>query len=191
MELIKHIMIYNNKNQKLRILGKYFCRNNRNKGNLIINNKKFYLQEFIETKNINQKKIKIKMILNKNIFHKSYMFKDCESLLELTINDNLDNMEFHENSEMNDSNFEKSEGDSKFEEIIDDNIWNEESNGSNNDYFLTEETNNNFYENYDNYISIIPKKTEKNVEDSALIYWKFELDNNNYSNLEYSNLLDY
>ena len=79
------------------------------------------------------------------------MFKDCESLLELTINDYLDNMEFHENSEMNDSNFEKSEGDSKFEEIIDDNIWNEESNGSNNDYFLTEETNNNFYENYDNY----------------------------------------
>ena len=134
MELDCHTMLYNipNKNEqnrhkydidynedkfwediiykrKLRILGKYFCRNNRNKGNLIINNKKFYLQEFIETKNINQKKIKIKMILNKNIFHKSYMFKDCESLLELTINDNLDNMEFHENSEMNDSNFEKSE----------------------------------------------------------------------------------
>ena len=42
----------NNKNKiKLRILGEYFCRNNKNKGKLIINNKKSYLKEFIEIKN--------------------------------------------------------------------------------------------------------------------------------------------
>ena len=75
---------------KLRILGEYFCRNNKNKGKIIINNKKYYLKEFIEIKNMKEKRIKIKMVINKNLYDKSYMFKDCESLLELTINDNLD-----------------------------------------------------------------------------------------------------
>ena len=83
----------NNKNKvKLRILGKYFCRNNKNKGKLIINNKKSELKEFINIENIKKEQIKIKMLLNKNLYNKSYMFKDCKSLLELKINNNLEYM---------------------------------------------------------------------------------------------------
>ena len=94
------------KNKK-RILGEYFCRNNKNKGKLIINNKKLCLQEFIEIKKIvdkdesTRKKIKIKMVLNKNLYNKSYMFKDCKTLLELKINNNLEYIEDDENFDEN------------------------------------------------------------------------------------------
>ena len=30
------------------------------------------------------------MILNKNIYNKSYMFKDCKSLLEISLDDSKD-----------------------------------------------------------------------------------------------------
>ena len=80
----------NNKNKvKLRILGEYFCRNNKNKGKLIINNKKSELKEFINIENINKEQIKVKMILKENIQNKSYMFENCDSILELKINDNF------------------------------------------------------------------------------------------------------
>ena len=92
MEFNIQTMLYKKEKNSgdLRILGEYFCRNNKNKGKIIINNKKYYLKEFIEIKNMKEKRIKIKMLINKNLYDKSYMFKDCESLLELTINDNLD-----------------------------------------------------------------------------------------------------
>ena len=82
MELDCHTMIYNipnedkNKNKrkfrndefwkdiwnksKLRIMGENFCRNNKNKGKLIINNKKSEIKEFINIENINKEQIKIK-----------------------------------------------------------------------------------------------------------------------------------
>ena len=105
MEYDYHAMLYiniNNKNKgKLRILGEYFCRNNKNKGKLIINNKKSELKEFINIETINKEQIKIKMLLNKNLYNKSYMFKDCKSLLELIINNNLEYMEDNENFDMN------------------------------------------------------------------------------------------
>ena len=41
--------------RKLRILGENFCRNNKNKGKLIINNKKSEIKEFINIENINRK----------------------------------------------------------------------------------------------------------------------------------------
>ena len=69
MEYDCHTIFYiniNNKNkEKLGILGEYFCRNNKNKGKLIINNKKFELKEFINIDNIYKGQIKIKMLLNK------------------------------------------------------------------------------------------------------------------------------
>ena len=74
---------------KKRILGEYFCRNNKNKGKLIINNRKSDLQEFIDIENNNEKQAKIKMILSKNIYDKSCMFKDCISIFELSLNDNV------------------------------------------------------------------------------------------------------
>ena len=66
---------------ELRIMGENFCRNNKNKGKLIMNNKKSEIKEFINIENINKEKIKIKMVINKNLYNKSYMFKDCKTLL--------------------------------------------------------------------------------------------------------------
>ena len=63
---------------ELRILGDYFVKNNKNKGKLIINNKKCSIKDIVLFKNIN--KNKIYMILGKNIYNKSCMFKNCESL---------------------------------------------------------------------------------------------------------------
>ena len=51
------------------------------------------------------------MLINKNIYDKSYMFNDCESLLELTINDNLEHIKNYENFEEIDFLFEKNEYD--------------------------------------------------------------------------------
>ena len=109
MEFNIQTMLYKKEknSEDLRILGEYFCRNNKNKGKIIINNKKYYLKEFIEIKNMKEKRIKIKMVINKNLYDKSYMFKDCESLLELTINDNLEYIKNYENSEEIDFLFKK------------------------------------------------------------------------------------
>jgi len=63
---------------KFRILGEDFVKNNRNKGSLIINNKKNPLKDIIIIDNI--KENKIQMILSKNIYNKSFMFKKCNFL---------------------------------------------------------------------------------------------------------------
>ena len=94
---------------KLRILGEYFCRNNKNKGKLIINNKKSEIIEFINIENINKEQIKIKMLLNNNLYNKSYMFKDCQTLLELKINNNLEYLEDNENLDINNFELENNE----------------------------------------------------------------------------------
>jgi surface protein len=66
----------------LRILGEEFTRNNRNKGKLIINNKKFELKSIISVNHFEHKKIR--MVLSKNIYNKSCMFKNCEALTSLS-----------------------------------------------------------------------------------------------------------
>ena len=71
----------------IRILGETFVKNNRNKGKLIINNKKSRLKDIIPISIIKENIeniIKIKMILNKHIFNFSCMFKDCSSLKSIT-----------------------------------------------------------------------------------------------------------
>ena len=96
----------------LRILGEDFLKNNKNKGCLIIFNKKYSLRSIMQIKKIrkiefdrkfllNDKIIdknfyevdefKIKLILNKNICNNSYMFKDCQTLLEVSYKDSLFN----------------------------------------------------------------------------------------------------
>ena len=62
----------------LRIIGEDFERNNRNKGEIIIKNKKYTLKNILLINNI--KLNKIKMNISKNIFNKSCMFKECELL---------------------------------------------------------------------------------------------------------------
>ena len=68
--------------KEVRILGDYFVENNFNKGSLIINNKKVHLKSIVPINNLKQNKIT--MIINKNIYNKSCMFKNCELLESLT-----------------------------------------------------------------------------------------------------------
>ena len=80
MDIEIYVMKYkkDNKTKKLRILGESFVIINKNKGKLIINNKKSPLKSDISINNNNLKKIK--MVLIKNAYNKSYLFKNCESL---------------------------------------------------------------------------------------------------------------
>ena len=73
-------------NQKdLYLLGEEFVKNNKNKGKFIFKNKRIRLRQTIPMRIIRQDEIKIKMILNKNISNKSYMFKNYDD--EITNND--------------------------------------------------------------------------------------------------------
>ena len=79
----------------LRILGEEFYKKNKSYGYYVCKNQKLKLVELIETKNINEDKFKIKIIFNKIIYDKSYMFKDCVSLIELSCpktQENIDNL---------------------------------------------------------------------------------------------------
>ena len=63
-----------------------FVENNKDKRNIIYNNKKFPLKESINIINPGQKNQEIKIIIlfYENIYNKSKMFKGCESLVEVT-----------------------------------------------------------------------------------------------------------
>jgi len=103
----------------IQILGEEFVKNNLNKGNLIVDGKKSPLKSFLDITNVKEDKIKIKMILNKNIHNKSYMFKDCVSLMYLSICDFEDTLESIEEDIIID-NEEESTDNINSNKIIDD-----------------------------------------------------------------------
>ena len=106
METEKCIMIYKieENSNKLKILGDEFVRNNENRGKMIIKNKKHKIKEFIVIKNNNiNDKLKIRIILNKNLYNFSFMFKDCESLIKFYYDD------YENNSNLDQNNFDLSE----------------------------------------------------------------------------------
>ena len=148
---------------KLRIMGEYFCRNNKNKGKLIINNKKSEIKKFINIKNINKEQIKIKMLLNNNLYNKSYMFKDCKSLLELKINNNLEYIEDNENFDVNNYELENNENNINYEE-------DEETNLNKSFEFYGDNGIDEYNNTYINNISTIKKYNEENNKDSLLEY---------------------
>ena len=75
MESIKYKLVYKKySSNKSDILGKVFVKNNKNKGKLIINNKKYNLSEFITTEDIKSDKIKIVLIVSKDLCKMDYMF---------------------------------------------------------------------------------------------------------------------
>ena len=123
----------------IRILGHDFVKNNKNKAKLIINNKKYNLKEFINDKDFKSYKIKINMILSKDISNISHMFKNCAQLLEISIDNDKEPY--------------------KFEEFLDCNIdYNEGNYEDKNEYIY-----NNFYNNnyiYSNCSEITKKKKE-------------------------------
>jgi len=106
MESIRFKMIYKNINKndnkeklenyeenklvKLNILGSEFVKNNKNKAKLIINNKKHNLQEFLKIKNIPNSNIKIGMIFTKDLCKASFIFENCNSLINLSFHDNIE-----------------------------------------------------------------------------------------------------
>ena len=128
---------------KVRICGEMFVENNRNKGSLILKNKKFPLNSLINIQDI--KKNKIKMILNKNIYNKSYMFENCESILSISktsfndvifdfqhSNNGIDNAENNNNDYDNKSFSSKTETEYPFynnckKSLILSEIWKEET----------------------------------------------------------------
>ena len=73
------------------ILGKEFVINNRNKGKLIINNRKFPLENIATYGRIRKNKIKI--IFAQNIYNISFMFNNCKSLISFTKLSNDDDEE--------------------------------------------------------------------------------------------------
>ena len=80
MEIEIYEMKYKAKkdDKNLRILGDIFVTNNKNKGKLIINNKKYPIKSYISINN--KEKKKIKLALNANIYDKRCIFKNCQSL---------------------------------------------------------------------------------------------------------------
>ena len=97
MENERYIMYFEIKQNDniIRILGEEFVKNNKNKGKIAYKNKIFSLQGLFPLKKELNDKLKIQILLNKNCYNKSYMFKDCSSLLKIKFykdiynNDNL------------------------------------------------------------------------------------------------------
>ena len=150
------------KNKVLRILGEEFVKNNRNKGKLIINNRKFFLEGELLINKI--KKNNIKMKLNKNIFNKSYMFKNCESLQSLvTIT--------YDNYQCSFDNMQNDTWDELDLEINDNKDENNILHNSNDDC-LNE---NNLYNNIKSQISTIEVEEEEIPEQNVIFYFYNEL----------------
>ena len=138
MEVEIYKMIYNisksiKDKDNLRIIGENFVINNKNKGNIIINNKKERIKSIIPINNL--KLIKIKMVLNKNIYNFSCTFKDCELLESLTYI-NIRKIEDNINIEDNKTVIDNESINMIHLEIMNDNIDESEYNNTDN-YFTT------------------------------------------------------
>ena len=122
MEIYNLIYKKENNINNLRILGETFVKNNRNKGGLIIKNKKYYLKDILSVNKANLDILKIKMILNRYTYNFNCLFKDCISLTSLStssIDNTIDNVIYEENiSEKKDSEQNsQSENESSFSNI--------------------------------------------------------------------------
>ena len=93
VEIYKMVYKINKYMRDISILGREFVINNNSKGKLIINNRKFPLIDNIPLDKFEEDRLKIRMILNKNIYNKSGMFKYCRNLLELYIDEEFKSFE--------------------------------------------------------------------------------------------------
>ena len=78
----------------LKILGKDFLKNNRNKSKLILKNRKYNIKEVLEISDIKEDKLKIKMMISADTINISNLFKECKSLIEFSVYNNFENIEF-------------------------------------------------------------------------------------------------
>ena len=92
-EIYRLIYLIEKDKSEIRILGETFYQKNKLNGYYIYNNQRYPLKEKIETKELKLNKeneFRALMIFKKKIFNKSFMFKDCISLLsfsQITNND--------------------------------------------------------------------------------------------------------
>ena len=95
MENEKYILYYkvDQNINIIRILGEDFVKNNKNKGKIIYKNKIFPLQDYFVFENNLNNKLKIQMLLSKDCYNKSCMFKDCLSLIQIQFNSTIYNRE--------------------------------------------------------------------------------------------------
>ena len=86
-KLLYDLEIYGVDKRKLRVLGEDFVRKNKNKCKLIMNNKKTLLKDVFNfnLRRIKERIIKLKLLLDKNIFDMSYMFNGCFSLIKISL----------------------------------------------------------------------------------------------------------
>ena len=94
MEIELYELVYKIEKEKgdLRLLGEEFFIRNKIKGIMVYKRKKFKLKEkipFNELKNIKDNELKIEMIFFNKIYNKSYMFKNCISLLKFSFSNNI------------------------------------------------------------------------------------------------------
>ena len=99
MEFEKYIMMYeiDEYDGQINIFNEDFVEANRNKAFLKIRNKKTPLTSVVEVKKPEKNLMKIQALFMKNLSNKSFMFKNCNSLVELSIenyNKYLSNISF-------------------------------------------------------------------------------------------------
>ena len=97
IEIFKMIFEKRNNADHIQVTGDYFVKINKNKGKLIIYNKKYPIKGSVPINVI--KTNKIKMILYENIHNKSCMFKNCELLTSLSRILYIDNMKDSPNND--------------------------------------------------------------------------------------------
>ena len=170
IEICKMIYLIDEDNDNsIRILGEEFSKNNRNKAKIIIRNRKRRLKHILltnELEGIDEGELKVKMVLSRNIYNKSYMFKDCDLLLQYSIDEQKSIKDFE-----NQKNREQINEDFSTENIENFDL----------DYFDDNEESN-LYKNC-NFPSTI-KKVEENILDNSLILFytkNLTLLNNNYT----------
>ena len=111
MEIKKYKMKYKiNKSRyfrySIKILSKEFIKNNENKAKLIFENKEYELSEFFDIDDFKSSELKINILFNRDISNLSCMFKDCESLFEFSIKDDIENKNInyeYDNQEIEDN----------------------------------------------------------------------------------------
>ena len=150
-------------NYSLKILDKEFIKNNRNKVKLIFENKKYELTEYIQLNNFKKTELKINILFSQDISNISFMFKNCQSLLEFSIIDNI------ENNEIN-NEYDIPELEQKNNELEDDQIEGYEDKG-------------NIYEGLENDMNIESSEIQK--KEKSIKEKKTFLEINNLLNINY------
>ena len=100
-----------NNKEKLRIFGKYFVINNKDKCKIIYRNKENELKEFfddIDKEYNNKDLIRFKLVGINNINDISYMFHESISLLSLSLISNEASTQYNWNSKLNNDSYKNS-----------------------------------------------------------------------------------